>query len=75
MPQNNFDLNIWYYNHKHASTVRSLRYVQISMLKSMLANKYFQTWHLIGWQHSRQPIKSHVRKPLSTDMEFNMNFT
>ena len=22
----------------------------------------FQTWHLIGWQHSCQPIKTHVRK-------------
>ena len=21
--------------------------------------KAFQTWHLIGWQHSRQPIRSH----------------
>ena len=27
-----------------------------------------QTWHLIGWQHSRQPIKSHVRKSLLTNM-------
>ena len=44
------------------------------MLKSMLVNKDFQTWHLIGWQHSRQPIKSHIRKPLLTDMEFNMDF-
>ena len=44
------------------------------MLKSMLVNKDFQTWHLIGWQHSRQPIRSHVRKALLTNMEFNMGF-
>ena len=47
----------------------------ISMLKSMLVNKNFQTWHMIGWQHSHQPIKSHVRKSLLTNMEFNMDFT
>ena len=44
------------------------------MVKSMLANKDFQTWHLIGWQHSRQPIRSHVRKSLLINMEFNMDF-
>ena len=44
------------------------------MLKSLLVNKDFQTWHLIGWQRSRQPIRSHVRKSLSTDMNFNMDF-
>ena len=37
----------------------------------MLVNSDFQTWHLIGWQHSRQPIRSHVRKYLLTNMEFN----
>ena len=47
---------------------------EISMLKSLLVNKDFQTWHLIGWQHSRQPIRSHVRKSLLTNMEFNMDF-
>ena len=31
-----------------------LGYYEIAMLKSMLVNKDFQTWHLIGWQHSRQ---------------------
>ena len=35
----------------------------------MLVNKDFQTWHLIGWQHSHQPIRSHVRKSLLTNME------
>ena len=40
----------------------------------MLDNKDFTTWHLIGWQHSHQPIRSHVRKSLLTNMEFNMDF-
>ena len=33
------------------------------MLKSMLVDKDFQTWHLIGWQQIHQPIKSRVRNP------------
>ena len=45
------------------------------MLKSMLAYKDFQTKHLIGWQHSRQPIRSQVNESLLTNMEFNMDFT
>ena len=40
----------------------------------MLVNKDFQTWHLIGWQHSRQPIRSHVRTSLLTSIEWNMDF-
>ena len=40
----------------------------------MLVNKDFQTWYLIGWQHSRQPIKSHVRKSFLTNAEFDMDF-
>ena len=32
------------------------------MLKSMSVNKDFLTWLLIGWQHSCQPIRSHVWK-------------
>ena len=38
-------------------------------------NKDFQTWHLIGWQHNRQPIRSHVRKSLLTNVEFNIDFS
>ena len=45
----------------------ALRYKEFSMLKSMLVNKDFQ--------HSRQPIRSHVRKSLLTNTEFNMDFT
>ena len=52
-----------------------LGYQEISILKSMLVNIDFQTSHLIGWQHCRQPIRSHVRKSLLTNMEFNMDFT
>ena len=52
-----------------------LGYLEISMLKSILVNKDFQTWHPIGWQHSRQPIRSRDRKSLLTNMEFNMDFT
>ena len=40
----------------------------------MLLNIDFQTWNLIGWQHNRQPISSHVRKSLLTSMDFNMDF-
>ena len=32
--------------------------------KSCWLTGIFQTWHLIGWQHSYQSIKSHVRKSL-----------
>ena len=38
-------------------------------------NKDFQACHLIGWRHSWQPIRSHVRKFLLTNMEFDMDFT
>ena len=55
--------------------VQGQGYLEISMLKSMLVNNDFQTWHLIAWQHSRQPIRSHARKSLLTNMEFNMDFT
>ena len=62
------------YNYLEYTSTGSLCYKEISMLKSMLINKEFQTWHLIGWQQSRQPIRSHVRKPLLTYMEFNIDF-
>ena len=34
------------------------------MLKSMLVNKDFQTWHLIGWRLCCQPIRYQVWKSL-----------
>ena len=34
-----------------------------SMWKWMLGITAFQTWHLIGWQHNRRSIKSHVEYP------------
>ena len=42
-------------------------------VKSLLVSKDFQTW-LIGWQHNHQPFRSHIRKFLLTNMEFNMDF-
>ena len=36
----------------------------VACFKSMLVNKNFQSWLLIGWQHSCQPIRSHVCKSL-----------
>ena len=47
-------------------------YTYISMLKSVLVNKYFQTRHLIGWQHSRQPFRNHVNKSSFTDIDFSI---
>ena len=44
------------------------------MLKSMLVNKDFQTWHLTGWQHSHRPIRCHVRKYFLINMYFNRYF-
>ena len=44
------------------------------MLNSMSVNKDFQTWFLIGWQQSRQPIRSHVRKSMLTYKDFNFDF-
>ena len=35
----------------------------------MVVNKDLQNWRLIGWQQSRQRIKSHVKKSLLTNME------
>ena len=33
-----------------------------SMPKSLLVNMNFQTWLLIGWLYSCQPVRSHVKK-------------
>ena len=50
--------------------VSDLGYLPISILNSilnsMLINKNFQTWFLIGCQHSRQSMRSHVRKSTLT---------
>ena len=47
----------------------------ISMLKPMLVDTYFQSYHLIGWQHNCQPITSQLRKPFLTNIYFSMDFT
>ena len=36
------------------------------MLKPLLINTFFQTWHLIGGRHSRQAIRRFIRKFLLT---------
>ena len=41
---------------------------------SMSVNQNFQTWLLFGWQHTCQPIRSHVRKSLLNNMDFNIGF-
>ena len=43
-----------------------------SMLKSMLVNKDFLTWLLIGWHLSSQSVKWQVWKSLVTNLDFNM---
>ena len=40
----------------------------------VLVNNRFQIWFLTVWHHSRQPIRSHVRKSLLTNMDLNMFF-
>ena len=40
----------------------------------MLGNKYIKTWHPFGWQHTRQQIRSHVRRSVLANMAFNMEF-
>ena len=44
------------------------------MLQYILSNNDFQTWLVVGWQHSRQPIRSFVRKSLLIIMGFSMGF-
>ena len=39
-----------------------------SYRQSVIVSNFFQTWLLIDWQHSCQPIRSHVRKYLWTWM-------
>ena len=41
-------------------------------VKSMLVNKDFQTWLLIGWQLCCQPIRCQAWKSALTNMDFNM---
>ena len=44
-----------------------------SMLNSMLANKDFLTWLLIGWRLCCQPIRCQVWISLPINMEFDIN--
>ena len=47
--------SIHVYNYIFDKNTWGLDNWDISMLKSMLVNKNFETWFLIGWQHSQQP--------------------
>ena len=44
---------------------------KIAISKSILIYKNFQTWSMIGWQHSCQPIRSQVWKFLLTTNVLN----
>ena len=46
-----------------------------SLLKSILVNKDFLTWHLIGWQLCCQPIRCQVGKALLTNINFNIGIS
>ena len=48
---------------------------KMSMLKSISVDKNFQTWLLIGWKHSGQPVRSYVRKYVLTTMDINIDFS
>ena len=48
---------------------------QKSMLNSMLVDKDFLTWLLIGWRLCCQPIRCQVWKFLLTNMDFNMEIS
>ena len=51
---------------------RSPKYQEVSMLKAILINTHIQSWILIGWQVTNQPIKSHIGKSLVTNMDLSM---
>ena len=54
--------------------IREMDYYEFSTLKPTLINRDVQTWHLTFSWHNRQPIKSHVRKNLLTNINFSMDF-
>ena len=65
---------IFYYIYIRVFGIPYFRIQTGAILISMIVNKDFQTWHLTGWQKSRQPIRSYVIKALLTNMEFNLDF-
>ena len=48
---------------------RDLDYVKNYHIRSILVNKNFQTWLLIGWQQATK-IRNYVNKFLLTNMDF-----
>ena len=61
------------YRFDHTPSGCQLMVTNISV--KLLVNKDFHTWLLIGWQHTCQSIRSHVRKCLSIKMDFNIAFS
>ena len=55
--------------------IQGLDYWVKLMLNSMLINKDFLTWLLIGWQLGCRPIRCQVWKSLLTNMDFNMEIS
>ena len=41
----------------------------------MLANKSFQTLHIIGWLQIHQPIRDHAGKSLLTNIDIDMDLS
>ena len=50
-------------------------HLEMSMLKSMIVNKDFQSRNLNVWQHRRQPIRSHLKKSMLVNMDVNIDLT
>ena len=48
--------------HAGSQDINGLNHLEIFMFTAMLVNQNFPSWLLIGWQHSCQPIRSHVCK-------------
>ena len=59
---------------QYSSLSRAGGYWVKFMLNSMLVNKDFLTWHLIGWRQCCQPIRCQVWKSLLTNMDLTWKF-
>ena len=67
-----FDSYDLYIISKWLLKTRDLGFWHIHRSKSMLVNKDFQSWFLIGWQLSRMSVRSHARKSKLTYLELNI---
>ena len=50
-------------------------YLVKSMLNSMLVNKDFLTWCLIGWRLCCHLVRCQILESLLTNMDFNMEIS